>query len=209
MEGTGSDRVQGQIELIIPTEFKSRLGQRVIAILSSGQTLGQVSCMGSDFVSNDTSLNIITVGETQMLLGSDVTEHGSSKGGNVGSTNSRGNVIITWCDIRSKRTKSVEGCLHTPFKLVSHIFRNLVEGDMSRTFIHDLDILFPGTFGQFTLSPEFSELSLVVGIVDGTRAKSVTNGEGNIVLGTNIKNFIPMFVSKVFLVVENIPLGVD
>mmetsp|Transcript_3529 Transcript_3529/g.5111 ORF Transcript_3529/g.5111 Transcript_3529/m.5111 type:complete len:276 (-) Transcript_3529:692-1519(-) len=165
--------------------------------------------MGGNLVGNDTSLNIITVGKSQMFLWSDIAKHGSSKSGNIGSTDGRGNVIISRCNICCKRAKSVERCFVTPFKLVSHIFRNFVEWNMSRTFIHDLNILFPSTFGEFTLSLEFSELGLVVGIVNRSRTETITNGEGNIIFGTNVENLIPMFVGKVLLVVEDIPLGMD
>ena len=53
----------------------------------------------------------------------------------------------------------------TPIQLVAHVYGDLVQGDMSRSLVHDLDVLFPGTKSEFTVSLELGKLSFVVGII--------------------------------------------
>mmetsp|Transcript_19197 Transcript_19197/g.27998 ORF Transcript_19197/g.27998 Transcript_19197/m.27998 type:complete len:333 (-) Transcript_19197:631-1629(-) len=165
--------------------------------------------MGSNLVCDNSSLYVITVGKTEMFLGSYVAEHGSSKGGDVGSTNCGGNVIVTGCDISSEWSEGVEGCLVTPFELIAHVHGNLVEGNVTRPFVHDLDVLLPRTQGELSLSFELGKLRFIVGIPDGSGAESITDGKGDIVLGADVEDFVPMLVGKVFLVVEDVPLGMD
>mmetsp|Transcript_1487 Transcript_1487/g.3133 ORF Transcript_1487/g.3133 Transcript_1487/m.3133 type:complete len:451 (+) Transcript_1487:730-2082(+) len=165
--------------------------------------------MGRNLVSDNSSLDIITVGKSQMFLGGDVAKHGGTKSSNVGSTNGTGNVIISGGNISSQGSKGVERGLATPIELVAHVLGNLVKGNMSGSFIHDLDVFFPRTLGKYSLSHQLGELRFVIGIVDTSGTKTITDGEGNVVLGANVKDVIPMFVCEVLLVVEDVPLGVD
>mmetsp|Transcript_651 Transcript_651/g.1028 ORF Transcript_651/g.1028 Transcript_651/m.1028 type:complete len:435 (+) Transcript_651:690-1994(+) len=144
-----------------------------------------------------------------MFLGSYITQHGSSQGSNVCSSDCRGDVVVTGSNICSKRSKSVEWSLVTPLELITHILWNLVEGDMSRTFVHYLYILLPRTLCEIALKLELKELGLVVRIKDGSRSKTISNRKSDVVLSTDVKDLIPVFVGKVLLVMEDIPLGMD
>lgn len=133
-----------------------------------------------------------------MLLGGDVAKHGGSESSNVGNTNGRSDVVVSGGDIGGKRSQGVERSFMAPFQLVAHVLGNLVKGNVTRSFVHDLDIHFPGTKSAFTLSLELGELGFVIGIVNGSRAKSISNRKGNIGLGTDVKNIIPVLVGEVF-----------
>mmetsp|Transcript_19699 Transcript_19699/g.32322 ORF Transcript_19699/g.32322 Transcript_19699/m.32322 type:complete len:290 (+) Transcript_19699:94-963(+) len=152
VEGTGRHRVQSKVELIVPTELKAGLGQGIVTSLGSRELLGQVSSMSSNLVSNDSSLDIVTIGETQVLLGCNVAKHCSSQRSNVGSSNGRGDMIISWSNISCKGSKGVEGCLVTPIKLIAHVFRNLMERDVTGSLVHYLNILLPSTTSELALS---------------------------------------------------------
>mmetsp|Transcript_18421 Transcript_18421/g.40109 ORF Transcript_18421/g.40109 Transcript_18421/m.40109 type:complete len:256 (+) Transcript_18421:667-1434(+) len=165
--------------------------------------------MRGNLVGDDTSLDVIAIGESKMLLWRDVAKHCSSKGSNICSTDGGGDVIVSGCDIGGKRTQSVKWRLAAPIQLVAHVFGNLVKRYMAGSLIHDLDIFFPGTTGESTLSLEFGKLGFIISVVNGSGTKTISDGESNVVLGANIKNLIPMIIRKVLLVVENAPLGMN
>jgi len=50
VERAGSVRVEGQVELVFPTEFESGVGHRVVPGLRAGVALGQVGGVGGDLV---------------------------------------------------------------------------------------------------------------------------------------------------------------
>src|SRR2546422_1049187 len=52
------DRIEAQVELVLPAELETRFAQSVVAILSSGMTLGKISGVGGDFVGNDAILDV-------------------------------------------------------------------------------------------------------------------------------------------------------
>mmetsp|Transcript_35790 Transcript_35790/g.70413 ORF Transcript_35790/g.70413 Transcript_35790/m.70413 type:complete len:241 (+) Transcript_35790:1037-1759(+) len=144
-----------------------------------------------------------------MLLWRHVAQHGRAERCNVGGTDRRSDVVVPGGNVRGEGTESVEGSLVTPLQLVAHIHRNLVQGNVSRTFVHDLHVLLPGAEGELSLCLEFRKLGLVVCVVDASGSEAVTDGERNVVLGTDIENIVPVFPRKVLFVVENVPFGVD
>ena len=209
MEGTSSHWIEGEVELIVPPELETSLTEGIITVLGTRVSLGQVSNVSGNLVGNDSGLDIVTVWQTKVLLGSHVAKHGSTESGNVGSTNGGSDVVVARSNIRSEWSKSVERSLMTPIELVAHVLWNLVQRDMARSFVHDLDVLGPRACGQETLSHEFGKLCFVVGIEDGARTEAVTNGQRNVVFSTDIQNIVPMFVGEVLLVVVDVPLGMD
>ena len=78
MELPGFIRVQGQVELIFPAKFKARPGQGVVPELRCGMSLGEIGCMGSDLVRNNTVFNVILIGQAQVFFRGDVTQHGGT-----------------------------------------------------------------------------------------------------------------------------------
>mmetsp|Transcript_36510 Transcript_36510/g.88489 ORF Transcript_36510/g.88489 Transcript_36510/m.88489 type:complete len:474 (+) Transcript_36510:709-2130(+) len=165
--------------------------------------------MSGDLVCNNSSLDIITVGKSKMLLGCYVAKHSSSKGSDIGSSNGGGNVIITRGNISSEGSQGVEWSLVTPVQLVSHVLWDLIKRNVSRSLVHDLYILGPSTGGEFSLKLKLSKLRFIIGIIDGSGTETITDGKGDIIFSTDIKNIIPMLVGEVLFVVEDIPLGVD
>ena len=69
MECTSGHRVEGKIELIIPSELEASLAEKVITILSTRQTLRQISSVSGNLVGNNAPLDIVTVGNPRCAFG--------------------------------------------------------------------------------------------------------------------------------------------
>mmetsp|Transcript_44052 Transcript_44052/g.82364 ORF Transcript_44052/g.82364 Transcript_44052/m.82364 type:complete len:541 (-) Transcript_44052:47-1669(-) len=171
--------------------------------------LRKIGRVGGDAVGNESSLHVLPVRQAQVLLGSDIAEHGSPHGPNVGSPNCAGDVVVARGDVRSQRSQGVERGLMAPFELLPHVLRNLVERYMAWPFIHHLDALGPGPLRQLTLDLKLAKLGFVIGILDAARTKAVTNAQGHVVLLADVQDVIPVLVRKVLLVFGDAKFGVD
>mmetsp|Transcript_59573 Transcript_59573/g.72914 ORF Transcript_59573/g.72914 Transcript_59573/m.72914 type:complete len:477 (+) Transcript_59573:302-1732(+) len=204
-----SDRIQGQVKLVVPAELKTSLGQSIVPLLRTWMSFGQVSSMSSNAVCNEAGLDILPIWQAQMLLGSHVAQHSCPHGTDVRSTNGASNVVITRRNVGSQRAQGVEWSLVAPVQLFAHVVGDLVQWHMPWAFIHDLDTLLPSTLGQIALHLELAELGLVIGILDAARTESITNAEGHVVLLANVQNVIPVLVCEILLVLGDAQLGMD
>mmetsp|Transcript_3680 Transcript_3680/g.11576 ORF Transcript_3680/g.11576 Transcript_3680/m.11576 type:complete len:201 (+) Transcript_3680:480-1082(+) len=193
-------RVQSQVELVVPTELEARLGEGVVPLLGVRMALGEVSGMGRDAVGDDACLDVLTVRQAQVLLGRDVAQHCRAHSANVGGTDSTRDVVIAGSNIRGEGSQCVEGRLGAPIQLVLHVHGNLVQRHMARALVHDLYVPLPGASSKFPLHPQLRELRLVVGVADAARAQAVPDAQGDVVLVADLQDFVPVLVSKVFLV---------
>ena len=78
---------------------------------------------------------------------------------------------------------------------------------MSRSFDESLHILVPCAKHQFSHSVQFGKLSLIIGILNTARTKSVTQRYGYVILCQNITDVIKMFIQETFFVVHQAPLA--
>ena len=83
-------------------------------------------------------LDIITIRQPKMFLGSDVTKESCASCTNVCSTNGGRDVVICRRNVCCKGPQCVEGCLMTPLQLLVHVLLNLVHGHVARALVHDL-----------------------------------------------------------------------
>jgi len=58
----GTFRVEGQVELVFPTELEACLREGVVPYLGTGEALGQIGAVGGDLVGDDTVTHIVPVG---------------------------------------------------------------------------------------------------------------------------------------------------
>src|ERR1700722_19809901 len=86
--------VEREVELVFPAKFKTRLAQRVVAILRAGMALGQIGGVGRNLVSDDAILDVLLVRQSQMFLGRDVTKHRAAAPADHGGADSAGDVIV-------------------------------------------------------------------------------------------------------------------
>ena len=205
----GGDGVERQIELVFPAELESCFGEGVVAVLGAGVAFGEVGGVGGEFVGDDADFDVFFVGQTEVLLGRDVAEHGAAVPADHGGTNAGGDVVVAGGDIGGEGPEGVEGGFVAPFELLGHVFLDHVHGDVAGAFVHDLDAFGPSAFGELALDFEFAELGFVVGIGDGAGAEAVANGEGDVVGGHDVADVIPMGVEEAFFVVGEAPFGHD
>lgn len=67
VQGGRRRRVQRQVELVVPAELKAGLGEGVVAEPRAGVTFGQVGGVGGDLVGDDAGLDVVAVGQAQVL----------------------------------------------------------------------------------------------------------------------------------------------
>ena len=60
--GPRRDRVQGEVELVLPPELAARLRQRVIPVGGPRVLLGEVGGVGGDLVGDDALLHVVAIG---------------------------------------------------------------------------------------------------------------------------------------------------
>ena len=76
---------------------------------------------------------------------------------------------------------------------------------MAGAFDKCLDILLPGTEHEFSHRIQFCKLSFIVGIVDRTRTKSVSQRHRYIIFCQDIANIIEVIVQETFPVMHQAP----
>jgi hypothetical protein len=67
--------VEAEIELVDPAEVEPRARQRVVAQLGGGVALGQIGSMRRDLVGDDAGLDVVAIGQAEMLLRRHITKH--------------------------------------------------------------------------------------------------------------------------------------
>src|SRR5579864_5566305 len=76
VHGTRGFRIERERELLLPIEFVASKADGIVAILCARTAAGKISGVGGNFVSDDSVLNVLLVGKSEMLLRSDIAEHG-------------------------------------------------------------------------------------------------------------------------------------
>ena len=158
--------IETQSKLITPAKFKTGFGKSIVADLSRRVSLGKISSMSSDLISDHALAHVFAIGKPQMLFGSNITKHCTSVPSDLRRTNPGSEMIVPRSNIRRQRPKRIKRCFMTPFDLLLHVLLNQVHRNVARPFIHHLAALGPSTFGQFALDLQFSQLSVIVGVGD-------------------------------------------
>ena len=201
--------VQGEVELVLPAEVEAGVGQGVVPGLGAGVGFGEVGGVGGDLVGDDPVFDVVTVGQAEVFFGGDVAEHRGAVPADHRRPDRGGDVVISGCDVRGERSEGVERGLVADFQLQVHVLFDLVHRDVSGAFDHDLHVVFPGDFRELTEGAQLSELGVVVGVGDASRAQPVTEGERHGIGGHQLAHVPEMGVEKVLLVVGQTPRGHD
>ena len=202
-------RIQAQVELVFPAELEARLAQRIVADLRTGVAFGKVGSVGSDLVGNDPGFHIIAVGQAQVLLGRDITEHGTAEPADHRRADTRGNVVIARSNIGGQRPQCIERRFVAALQLLVHVLLDQLHGHMTRPFNHHLNIVLPSDLGQLTEGFQLTELGFIIGIGDRTGTQAVTQREGHIIGLHDLADVLEMGIEEVLLVVCQTPLGHD
>src|ERR1700687_955543 len=150
MHGFGGFGIERKLKLFIPIEEEAGITESVIAITRTGTMASNVGSMGGNFVGDNALLHVLGIGQAEVLLGSDVAKHGSAVPADHGGSDSAGDVVVAGGDVDDQRAEGIERRFVAPFHFLVDLFLDFVERDVAGTFDHDLHIVLPGFFGEFT-----------------------------------------------------------
>ncbi len=125
--------------------------------------------MCGDFVGNNAFLHIVSVRQSEMFFRGYVAEHCASEPPDHRGTNTACDVIVAGSDVGRQWTERIKRSLIAMFELQIHILLDKVHRDMSWSLNHDLTIMVPSDFCEFTKRFQLCELRLIVRIGDRTR----------------------------------------
>ena len=126
-------RVEAEVELVLPTEFKTRLAQGVVPVLRAGMAFGQVGGVGGDLVGDDAVLDVLLVRQAKVFLGRDVAEHRAAIPADHRRADAAGDVVVAGRDVGGERAERVERRFVTPLELFGHVFLDHVHGQLMAT----------------------------------------------------------------------------
>ena len=202
-------RVKTQIELVVPAKLETRFGQGIVPNLRPRVTLGQVGSVRGNLVRHDAVLHVFLVRQTQMLLGGDVAQHGSTIPANLCRTNSARNVVIARRNVGGQRPQGIERRFITMLELFVHVFFNQLHRYMSGPFYHNLDIMLPRYLGQFTQGTQFTHLRFIISIINAARSQTVAQTETDVIGFHDLANVLEMGIEEVLFVVRQTPFSHD
>src|SRR5436190_15393870 len=95
--------------MAFPVKGRSRLGQLVVAVAGAGDAQGDVGGVGGDLVRDAALLHVVLLGQAQVLLGRDVTEHAGAVVRGGGGADAACNVVVAGENVGHQRAEHVEG----------------------------------------------------------------------------------------------------
>jgi len=170
---------------------------------------GDVGGVGCDLVSDQAVADILRIGQTQVLLGGHVAEHGRAVPAGHGGTDGAGDVVVAGGDVGDQRTQHIEGGLGALLHLLAHVEFDLIHGHMARALHHHLNVVLPGAAGEFAEGLQFRQLGLIGGVVQTAGTQRIPQGEGAVVALEDLADVVEAGVERVLLVVVEHPLGQD
>ena len=207
MKGPGRIGIEAQLEVLLPVQGGTRLGQFVVPVARARDAQGHVGGVGRDPVGHAALLDVVLLGQAQVLLGRHVAEHRRAVIRRRGRADAGGDVVVAGEDVRDQRPEHVErrAVAETPLQL--HVELDLVEGHVARPLDHHLDAVGPGPLGQLPDSLKLGKLRIVGGVGKAARAQTVADRERHVVPATYLADLVPQFVHGVLAVVVEHPLG--
>mmetsp|Transcript_38698 Transcript_38698/g.91685 ORF Transcript_38698/g.91685 Transcript_38698/m.91685 type:complete len:275 (-) Transcript_38698:986-1810(-) len=165
--------------------------------------------MSSNLVGDDALLHVIPVREPEVLLGRHIAEKRGACSPDGGGPDGRGDVVVSRRNVGGEGAEGVEGRLVAPVELLVHILLDLVQRDVARALVHDLDVLLPRPPRELPLDLELKELRGVVGVADAPGAEAVPDRERDVILGADVQDLVPVLIGEILFVLQERKLGVD
>ena len=169
--------------------------------------LGQIGGVGCELVGDDSDLDVVAVGEAEVLLGRDVAEHRGAVHGDHRGTDGRRDVVVGRRDVGGERAERVERRLVAPLLLQVHVLLDLVHGYVAGAFDHRLHVVAPRHLRQLAQRLQLGQLRLVVGVGDRPGPQPVAEGERDVVPREDLAQLREVGVQEVLLVVRQAPGG--
>ena len=139
--------------------------------------LGEVGGVRGDLVGDDAFLDVVAVGQAEVLLRRHVAEHGAAEPADHGGADAGGDVVVAGRDVGGERAERVERRLAAFLELLVHVDLDLVHRHVAGAFDHHLAALLPGDLRQLAERFQFGELRAVVGVRDRAGAQAVAERE--------------------------------
>ena len=171
--------------------------------------LGQVGGVRGDAVGHHAHLDVVAVGQAQVLLGRDVAEHGRAEPADHGGADAGGDVVVARRDVGGERPQRVERGLAALLELLVHVDLDLVHRHVAGALDHDLAALLPGDLGELAQRLQLGELRGIVGVGDRARTQAVAQREAHVVLAHEVADLVEALVQEALLVMRQAPLGHD
>ena len=70
---------------------------------------------------------------------------------------------------------------------------------MSRSLNHNLNVLFPCTFGQLAKTYKLLDLAYVCCVSQTSRTAGISKGDGHIILAADIQDLVVVFIERILL----------
>ena len=192
--------------MLLPVERGAGLRQLVVLVARAGNAEGDVGRVGRDLVGDAALLDVVLLGEPEVLLRRDVAEHRSAVVRRGGRADRARDVVVAREDVGHERAEHVERRAVTELPLQLHVVFDLIEGHVAGTFDHDLDALGPGALGQLAERLELGELRAVGRVGEAAGAQAVADRERDVVLAHHVADVVPDLVHQVLAVVVEHPL---
>ena len=142
-----------------------------------------------------------------MLCRSYIAKKVSTADSSKSTADSAGNMVIAGSNICYKRSEHIERCTVAQAFLQLHVRSNLVVGHVAGAFYHNLYALVPSALCQFAQVQQLLNLRSVGSISNAAGTQTITKADGYIIFGTDIKNFIIVFVQRILCVIVQHPAG--
>ena len=165
--------------------------------------------MGGYLVGDHTCAHIILVRQGEVLLRSDIAEHGGSEPSDLCATDGGSDMVVAWGDVGDKGTEGVEWSLMAMVELTLHVLLDFLQWHVTRTLDESLHVLVPCASDKFAHRVEFGKLCLVVGISDTTRTQAIAQGQCHVILSHDVADVVEVLVEETFLVMVETPLAHD
>ena len=91
--------VEREVELVFPAKLEPRFAKRVIAKLRTRMSFRKVGGMGSQFVRDDSLLDVLSIWQAEMFFRSHITEHRRAEPTDHRRPDGRCNMVVAGCDV--------------------------------------------------------------------------------------------------------------
>jgi hypothetical protein len=171
--------------------------------------LGEVGGVGRDAIGDQALLDVLFVGQAEMLLGGHVAEERRAVPGDHRRADRRGDVVVARGDVGDERPQGVERRLVADLHLPIDVLLDQVHGDVAGALDHHLAAVVPGDLGQLAQGRQLGELGLVVGVGDRAGAQAIAQGERDVVPRHQLADLLEAAVEEALAVVGEAPAGHD
>ena len=152
---------QGHMHTVHPSPVSGGSSHAVIDVSCSRNTLRNIRCVSCDLGSDDTLLGILHIRQSQVFSRCNIAKESSTVHSGNCTSDCCSDMVISRSNVGYKRTKYIKRSTHADTLLYFHVGGNLIQRHMTRTFYHNLYIVIPCTFCQFSETNQFFNLTYI------------------------------------------------